>query len=172
LIAQGFDIQEAGLYDIPAIELIEGNYTGPAAGNWRALVAQSSAVLIASPVYKASFSGGLKAMLDLLGEKALEGKVVLPIATGGSPAHLLALEYGLKPVLSALGAQHILAGVYATDKQVVLPDAGPIQIDEDLRTRLDQSVDRLAEHARALRKSNAAHHYDIGHLALNARFSI
>ena len=57
-------------------------------------------------------------MLDLLDEKALAGKVVLPIATGGSPAHLLALEYGLKPVLSALGARHILAGVYATDKQV------------------------------------------------------
>ena len=75
-------------------------------------------MLISTPVYKASFAGGLKAVLDLLDEKALAGKVVLPIATGGSPAHLLALEYGLKPVLSALGARHILAGVYATDKQV------------------------------------------------------
>ena len=86
-------------------------------------------------------------MLDLLDEKALAGKVVLPIATGGSPAHLLALEYGLKPVLS-LGARHILAGVYATDKQVRVDEAGQPHIDDDVRQRLEDSVDRLSEQLR------------------------
>lgn len=35
-------------------------------------------------VYKASFSGALKTLLDLLPERALEGKIVLPLATGGT----------------------------------------------------------------------------------------
>jgi FMN reductase len=134
-------------------------------------VAAADAVLISTPVYKASFSGGLKAVLDLLDEKALAGKVVLPIATGGSPAHLLALEYGLKPVLSALGARHILAGVYATDKQVRVDEQGLADIDDDVRLRLEDSVDRLSEQVLP-RGAVVNEAYDLGRLALAGGFSV
>lgn len=171
LRARGLSISELGLRDIPAEELIEGHYTGAAANALRARVAAADAVLISTPVYKASFSGGLKAVLDLLDEKALAGKVVLPIATGGSPAHLLALEYGLKPVLSALGARHILAGVYATDKQVRLDESGNADIDDDVRGRLEDSVERLSEHVQP--RAGAVHPaYDLGRLALAGGFSV
>jgi FMN reductase len=141
----GFGLDRIALRDLPAQDLIEGRYGGSAASTLRSRVARARAVLIASPVYKASFSGALKAMLDLLDEKALAGKIVLPIVTGGSPAHLLAIEYGLKPVLSALGACHILAGIYATDKQIVIDDTGRARIAEDVRNRLDDSIRRLSE---------------------------
>ena len=163
----GFKTQELGLHDIPAEDLIEGRYAGAAATALRARVHAASAVLIATPVYKASFAGGLKAVLDLLDEKALIGKVVLPLATGGSPAHLLALEYSLKPVLSALGARHILAGVYATDKEVTFDEDGQTRIDDLVRLRLEEGVDRLAEHVRP-----HAPAVDLGPLALQARFSV
>ncbi|HEY9910193.1 MAG TPA: NAD(P)H-dependent oxidoreductase [Thermosynechococcaceae cyanobacterium] len=52
------------------------------------------------------------------GRKALLGKVILPIAMGGTIAHPLAIDYALKPVLSELGAWHLLGGVYAVDKQI------------------------------------------------------
>ncbi len=56
----------------------------------------------------------LKTLLDLLPERALQGKVVLPLATCGCTlAHLLAVDHALKPVLSALKAQEILHGVFA-----------------------------------------------------------
>ena len=55
----------------------------------------------------------------MLPERALQGKVVLPLATGGTVAHLLAVDYALKPVLSALKAQEILHGVFADDSQVI-----------------------------------------------------
>jgi len=168
LAARGLACSEVGLRDLPAADLIEGHYNGAAAGDLRRRVADAQALLIATPVYKASFSGGLKAVLDLLDEKALADKIVLPIATGGSTAHLLALEYSLKPVLSALGARHILAGVYATDRQVAVRH-GEAAIDEDVRIRLDVSVDRLATHVAA---TPLAQGYDLGYLALNARFSI
>ena len=168
LQSQGLSTDAFGLRDIPAVDLIEGNYSGSAAKTFRHRVANAQALLIATPVYKASFAGGLKAILDLLDEKALVDKVILPIATGGSSAHLLALEYSLKPVLSALGARHILAGVYATDQQVTI-DQDRFTISDDVRHRLDDTVDSLVKHVTTIPLSKG---YDLGHLALNARFSI
>lgn len=165
---RGWSTDELGLRDVPAVDLIEGNYGSVAAGVLRQRVNAASALLIATPVYKASFAGGLKAILDLLDEKALVDKIVLPIATGGSAAHLLALEYSLKPVLSALGARHILAGVYATDRDVQVRP-GQVDIADDVRDRLDIAVGHLIDQ---LVKAPLARGYDLGYLALNARFSV
>ncbi len=96
--------------------------------------------IIATPIYKASFSGALKTLLDLLPERALEKKVVLPVATGGSAGHLLALDYALKPVLNALKAQEILHGVFADDSQVLDYHHQP-RFSEPLQTRLDDALD-------------------------------
>ena len=74
-------------------------------------------MLIATPIYKAAYSGVLKSFLDLLPQDALRGKTVLVLGTGGSAGHLLALDYALKPVLAALGARHILDSIYAVDAQ-------------------------------------------------------
>jgi FMN reductase len=49
-------------------------------------------------VYKAAYSGLLKTLLDLLPQCALAGKVVLPVVTCGSPAHVLAIDYALRPL--------------------------------------------------------------------------
>ncbi|WP_233237195.1 NADPH-dependent FMN reductase [Bordetella sp. LUAb4] len=167
---RGLAVSTLGLRDLPAEDLIEGNYAGPAAAALRARVHAASALLIATPVYKASFSGGLKAVLDLLDEKALAGKVVLPIATGGSLAHLLALEYTLKPVLSALGARHILGSVFATEQQVRLTDDGAAVLDDELNQRLHGGVEQLARHVAP--PPAPAERYDLGQLLAQARFSI
>ena len=86
-------------------------------------VAQAGVIVIATPVYKAAYSGVLKVFLDLLPQNALEGKTVLPLATGGSPNHMLALDYALRPVLQSLGAKHILPSIYATDAQVTVTES-------------------------------------------------
>ena len=88
-------------------------------------------------------------MLDLLPERALEGKVVLPLATGGTVAHLLAVDYALKPVLSALKAQEILHGVFADDSQIIDYQHKP-QFTPNLQLRLDSALDTfwLALHRR------------------------
>ena len=85
-------------------------------------------------------SGALKTLLDLLPERALQGKVVLPLATGGTVAHLLAVDYALKPVLSALKAQEILHGVFADDSQVIDYHHRP-QFTPNLQTRLDTALE-------------------------------
>lgn len=106
-------------------------------------VLESDAVVVATPVYKAAYTGLLKLFLDLLPPRALEGKVVLPIATGGSPAHLLALDYALKPVLAALGAKVFVSSVYVLDASIELEDPSPLQGAD--RERLDRSVEELRQ---------------------------
>ncbi|MDJ0475973.1 NAD(P)H-dependent oxidoreductase, partial [Pantoea eucalypti] len=81
----------------------------------------------------------LKTLLDLLPERALEHKVVLPLASGGSVGHMLALDYALKPVLNALKAQEILHGVYAEDSQITHYDRQPV-LQDSLSQRLDEAV--------------------------------
>lgn len=106
-------------------------------------VAHARALAVATPVYKAAYSGVLKVFLDLLPQTALKGKTVLPIATGGSPHHMLALDYALRPVLQSLSARHVLPGVYATDSQVTLTPEGAHHIGVDVGVRLDEAVATL-----------------------------
>ena len=108
-----------------------------------AQVEAASVLAIATPVYKAAYSGVLKVFLDLLPQTALKGKVVLPLATGGSPHHMLALDYALRPVLQSLGARHILPGVYASDSQIPKREDGSYQIGDEIGTRLDDAVSAL-----------------------------
>jgi FMN reductase len=122
--------------DFNAEDLLFANFSAPAIQDGIAHVAQARAVIIATPVYKAAYSGVLKAFLDLLPQNALSGKVVFPIATAGSSAHLLAIDYTIKPLLSALGAQNILGGLYVQDAQARHQD-GDLQLDPEIESRLE-----------------------------------
>ena len=106
-------------------------------------VAKARVLVVATPVYKAAYSGVLKVFLDLLPQTAQKGKTVLPLATGGSPHHMLALDYALRPVLQSLGAKHILPGIYATDSQVTLSPEGSYSVHSDVAVRLDDAVNLI-----------------------------
>jgi FMN reductase len=130
--------------DLPPEDLIYGRLGSPALAESMRLLRQARAVIIATPVYKASYSGVLKTFLDLLPERILDGKLVLPIATGGSPAHLLAIDYALRPVLTALGAQHTLRGVYIVDSQIQ-HDATSLLLDLAVEERLTAALQYLVD---------------------------
>lgn len=61
-------------------------------------------LVVASPTYKAAYTGLLKAFLDRYGSGGLAGVVAVPVLTIGSPAHALAVEHTLRPLLVELGA--------------------------------------------------------------------
>jgi FMN reductase len=82
------------------------------------LIGESKAVVIATPIYKASLTGLLKSFLDLLPPDALKGKVALPLATGAAAAHALAIEHELAPLLFALGADAVVRGRYFIDTDI------------------------------------------------------
>lgn len=131
--------------NLPAEDLIFGRYDSPSLVPVKRLVEEADGLIIATPIYKASYTGVLKALLDLLPQKALVGKVVLPIATGGTLAHLLVIDYALKPVLSELGARHFISTIYAIDKQIQHQDDGQLLLDEEVEQRLQASLAELTE---------------------------
>ncbi len=99
-------------------DLLYARFDSPALLALSEQLREADGLIVATPIYKASFSGVLKTLLDLLPERALDNKVVLPLATGGSIGHMLAVDYALKPVLNALKAQEVLLGVFADDSQI------------------------------------------------------
>jgi len=144
LRASGASVRRINVRDLPATPLLHADAGHPALREAIELVDNARAVVIASPVYKVSYTGLLKTFLDILPQTGLAGKVILPIATGGSLAHLLALDYALKPVLSALGARHQASNVFGTDREVLWSEGGYVLTDE-IRDRLRQSVDKLLQ---------------------------
>ncbi|TXK85569.1 NADPH-dependent FMN reductase [Paenibacillus sp. N3.4] len=140
LLQAGLEVEWIKVRDIPAEDLLYANFNSEAILKANAHVAEADAVFVATPVYKASYTGVLKAFLDLLPQKGLERKIVLPLAVGGTISHLLAIDYALKPVLSSLGAQNILQGVYVIDKQVTWGDQGQAILDDEVSSRLQESV--------------------------------
>ncbi|MDL1900352.1 NADPH-dependent FMN reductase [Anaerolineae bacterium CFX9] len=134
--------------DLDATELIYGKFDGASIVPAVQQVASAAGIVVATPVYKAAYTGVLKTFLDLLPHHALAGKVVLPIALGGSYAHSLVIDYALRPVLAALGAAHVTDGLYLLDKQIehemgrFLGFAGA-DIENQVHVGLDQFIEAI-----------------------------
>lgn len=132
------------LRDLPAQALVRADLNDPALARAVALVAAAEAIVVATPVYKAAYTGLLKLFLDLLPQDGLAGKLVLPLATGGSQSHMLVLDYALRPVLSSMSARFILPGIYATSEQVAADLAGGLRLAPPIARRIAQGIDQLA----------------------------
>ncbi|MFZ3126074.1 MAG: NADPH-dependent FMN reductase [Acidovorax sp.] len=153
LSVQGALVDRIHIRDLSPQALLLADFGHPTVTAAIDQVAQARVLVVATPVYKAAYSGVLKVFLDLLPQTALKGKVVLPLATGGSPHHMLALDYALRPVLQSLGAKHVLPGIYATDSQVTVTPEGAYEVHADIAARLDDAVNLLI--TESLRPSQA-----------------
>lgn len=139
---QGVEVVSFGIRDFVAEDVLYGRFDSPQVRTLAAQVQAADGFLIATPIYKAAYSGALKALLDLLPERALAHQVVLPLATGGSLGHLLALDYALKPVLASLKAEEVLQGVFADDSQVKYID-GQLWLSPELEPRLTTALEQF-----------------------------
>ncbi|NIF86603.1 FMN reductase [Comamonas sp. Tr-654] len=81
-----------------------------------ALVEQADILVVATPVYRGSFTGLFKHFFDFIHQDALIDKPVLLAATGGSERHALVIDHQLRPLFSFFQARTLPLGVYATDK--------------------------------------------------------
>lgn len=131
--------------ELPAHALLRADVKDPAILDALARVRDADAVVVGTPIHKASFSGVLKAFLDVLPQDGLAGKLVLPLATGGSQSHLLALDYGLRPVLASLAPRQILPSLYATADQLPWDQEAGLRPAQSIAARIAASVEQLHE---------------------------
>ncbi|MBU7600478.1 NADPH-dependent FMN reductase [Streptomyces sp. P38-E01] len=162
LSATGHTVDHLDVRDLPPVALLAADASHPAIAAALAAVAEADAVVIGTPVYKAAYSGLLKTLLDLLPQSALAGKTVLPLATGGTPAHVLAIDYGLRPVLTSLGTDSVLRGWFVTDRELSLDADGGLTLGREAAEGVEAAVERLttalaARDALAPRDAPTAH---------------
>lgn len=143
LAAHGHRTTRLNVRDLPAQALLAADPTDAVVRAALAEVADADAVIVATPVYKAAYAGVLKAFLDLLPQNGLAGKIVLPVATGGSQSHLLALDYALRPVLHALEADQVLTSIYATSQQVQWSEQEGVLLAPEIAVRVAAGVATL-----------------------------
>jgi FMN reductase len=82
-----------------------------------ASVAASDVLIAASPTYKATYTGLLKAFLDRYGNNGLAGVTAVPLMVGAGPVHALAPEVHLRPLLVELGASVPSRALYVMETQ-------------------------------------------------------
>jgi len=88
-----------------------------------AAVRGATLLVVASPTFKASYTGLLKLFLDQLPPAGLSGVVAVPMMLGAAPTHALAPELLLKPVLVELGALCPTRALYLLETQYDRDDA-------------------------------------------------
>jgi FMN reductase len=102
------------LATLPADALL-GRRRSSDVDNALARVAEATIVVASTPVYRATYTGLLKVFFDLFPVDALVNKTAIAIATGGSLAHQLVIDHGLRPLFASVGAVIAPTAVYGTD---------------------------------------------------------
>jgi FMN reductase len=97
-------------------------------------IAEADAVLLATPVYRGTYTGALKNLLDLLPVEALQGKPVAIVAMGATDHHSLGADWHLRDVLAWFGAVAAPTGVYLTSRD--FEDGAPTE-------RAERTLDEL-----------------------------
>ncbi|BFP50405.1 NADPH-dependent FMN reductase [Streptomyces griseus] len=140
----GHDVVSLDVRTLPAEALLRADFGHPAILGATALFERVDGVVIGTPIYKAAYSGLLKSLLDLLPQYALTGKTVLPLATGGSVAHVLAIDYALRPVLTSMGAAHVVPGWFTLDKDITVGEDGAVSLAAGAAEALAEVTDRFS----------------------------
>ncbi|HBG88617.1 MAG TPA: FMN reductase [Stenotrophomonas sp.] len=114
----------------------------PAVEQALATVESADLLVVATPVYRGSYPGLFKHLVDFIELEALVDTPVLLAATGGSERHALVIDHQLRPLFSFLQAHTLPIGVYATPA-----DFDGAQINSTaLQARIELAAERAAGH--------------------------
>jgi flavin reductase (DIM6/NTAB) family NADH-FMN oxidoreductase RutF/NAD(P)H-dependent FMN reductase len=119
-IAPGLQTDILNLHEMP-LPLCDGRKLTDVASVARAVekFAAASSVLLATPIYRGTYSAALKNLLDWLPLESLEGKRVGLIASGSTPHHYLMIDMALRPLLAWFNATLIPGSVYLTKDDIL-----------------------------------------------------
>ncbi|KQS69030.1 FMN reductase [Rhizobium sp. Leaf371] len=115
-------------------------------------VEAADVIVVGSPVYRASYTGALKHLFDLVDYRALTGKRVILAATGGTPLHGLMTEHQLRPLFGFFNALTLPTAIYATEADFTDYDIS----NPAVRERIERAVAELAQVLPAADRSSPA----------------
>lgn len=134
---RGWRTEAIELGALPADALL-GRAEDAATGEAVALVGTAQVLVIATPMYRATYSGLLKCFFDLMPPEHLAGKACVLVATGAAQGHLLAVDHAMRPLIASLGGVSVATGIYV---------ASPELAGDSLPPALEERLDRAAAEA-------------------------
>ena len=134
------------LIELPAGALL-GRSRDAAVDDAVAAATAASVLVLATPIYRATYNGTIKAFLDRFGPDALSRTAVVWVGTAAAPGHFLALDTGGRAVVASLKGWTVPTVVYATGDDFT--DGQPsTSVLDVLRTALGEAA-TLADALRA-----------------------
>jgi FMN reductase len=116
--ACGLDATDAVEIDLATLAPQLFDWSSTPVNDSVARLAATRLLVVASPTYKATYTGLLKAFLDWYGTTGLAGVAAVPVMVGAGPGHALAVEVHLRPVLVEIGATVPTRGLYVTEDRL------------------------------------------------------
>ena len=136
----------AGDGDVRLIELVDvaphlfaamprGSLSGQAEAVVEA-VEHADLLVVGSPIYRASYTGALKHLFDIVDHRALQSTPVLLAATGGTPLHGLMIEHQLRPLFGFFNALTLPTAIFALETDF----DGHVLTSDSVVERVDRAV--------------------------------
>lgn len=149
----GYSVTMISVMNIDPKDLVYAQFDSPHVKGIVNQVENADGVIIGSPVYKATYSGVLKSLLDLLPENAFKGLPVFPFLVGGSLNHLLAIDYSLTMIIRHLKGSPT-QGIYFLNE--LIDKSKPLSpiTDAELDWRLQSQIQELLQQIEVRKKAN------------------
>jgi FMN reductase len=142
LVAAGIRTKTYHLADFDPADLVFARSTAPAVQQYLADIQAASAVLFSTPVYKASYSGGLKLLLDVIPPDALRGRTVLAIATARIGRHFSGVQRAFDELYLFFDIGLALPSVLLLDEQARIEPRG-ILYDANAEAAIEKAATAL-----------------------------
>lgn len=117
-------VRRFGLSDFETSELVYARADSRVARHYLEVVRSASAVVLSTPVYKATFCGGLKLLLDLIPPDALRGKTVLAVVSGRIGRHFQSVQRAFEDLYRFFDVGFVIPAVCVLDEQALLDQRG------------------------------------------------
>jgi FMN reductase len=136
-----FEIEVFPIDAFPSEALLAGRFQVDAVTRFANAIKQANAIVFSTPVYKATYSGALKTIVDLIEPTALEGKAALAIATGRLEAHLREVDQAFQRLYAFFRGSRGLPSVTLLDRD--LGASAEVALNEVATSAFDEAVLRL-----------------------------
>ncbi|MFZ5896320.1 MAG: NAD(P)H-dependent oxidoreductase [Myxococcota bacterium] len=141
LVKRGWETRSYSVNSFPSDALLHGRFDAPEVVRFAADIKSASALLFSTPVYKATYAGALKVIVDLIDPKALAGKALLGIATARLEAHLAEVDVSFQRLYAFFAGALPLQTLALLDPQLGPP--GELRLDAAAQQSFETAVSRL-----------------------------
>ena len=125
LEADGIAARLVSLRDFDAADVLFARTTEPRVVRLVDAARVAPAIVLVTPVYKATYGGGLKALVDLIPPDALGGKPGLAIATTKLDAHGLLVARAFDALFTFFGVERVAETLVLLDSEIRIEGAAP-----------------------------------------------